>query len=132
MGQHQQHQSERRTRRLLQRQKRVSRGTGEQGARGLGLEPRLREHLCRTQRVESEARELQWMAWNVRNRLQQLTHELVPAGDERFQQASVSIVVRAELPCRVLERAQCKSCGAVVERVANSGGRLDQVEIEAQ
>ena len=72
------------------------------------------------------------MSWKVRDRLQQLGLELVPVGDERFQQATVGVVVRAELPRSVLERAPYESCGAVVQRVGNSGGRLDQVDFELQ
>jgi hypothetical protein len=70
------------------------------------------------------------MSWKVRDRPQQLGPELVPAADERFLQAAIGIVVLAELPRCVLERAPCESCGAVVQRVGNSGWRLDQVDFE--
>jgi hypothetical protein len=70
------------------------------------------------------------MSWKVRDRLQQLGLELVPAGDERFQQAAVGVAVGPELPRCVLERTPCESCGAVIQRVGNSGGRLDQVDFE--
>ncbi len=72
------------------------------------------------------------MAWNVRDRLQKLALELGPAGDERFQQPSVGIAVRAKLARRVVDRAPHENRGTVVEGVGNNGGRLDQVELEPQ
>src|SRR5437773_3852299 len=72
------------------------------------------------------------MARNVRERLQQLVHELVPVCDEGFQQASVCSAVTAEVRCCVLERPSYDHGRPIVERMRDCSKRLDQVELELE
>ena len=63
---------------------------------------------------------------------EELVLELVPAGNERSEQLQVRVAIRTQLRCCVLERAPYEYGRAVIERVSDRSGRLDQVKLELQ
>ena len=72
------------------------------------------------------------MLRNVGDRSHQLARKRVPAGDQRLEQLAIRRAVRAKLLRGVFERARRENNSAVVERVSDCCGRLDQVEVELQ
>jgi hypothetical protein len=72
------------------------------------------------------------MARKMGDRSQQLALELGPALDEGAEQATVGIAVRAEVRCRLVERAPGKGGFPVVQWMSDCGGRFDQVQVESQ
>jgi hypothetical protein len=132
MREHEQYETERRARRLLQREKGVRCCACEQRACRLQLEARKRKLLRRTKSVETEARDCEWMTWKVDERSQQLALEVVPPSDERFEDSAVRVAVPSKLCCGFLERTPHDHGRPVVERVSDGHGRLDQVEAELE
>jgi hypothetical protein len=70
--------------------------------------------------------------WNVNDRPEEVAFELGPVCDQGLEEIAVRVAVAAELRCGVLERASCEHGCAVVERMSDRSGRLDQVELELE
>ena len=110
----------------------MRRRAGEEGACGLRLEARLRGPLGGAKRSQTETCKCERVTGNVNDRPEEITFELGPVYDQGLQETAVRVAVAAELGCGVLERASREHRCAVVERMSNGSGRLDQIELELQ
>ena len=128
----QQHQPERRARRLLEGEEGVRRSTCEQRAGRRRFEPSLRKALGGAQRGETKPHECKRVTRKMGDRPHQFAFELAPAGDERFHEVPVCIGVHAQSGRSLLERAPYERGRSVVERMRDSGGWFDQIEFELE
>jgi hypothetical protein len=68
----------------------------------------------------------------VHDRAEQIFPQIRPGVDERGEQLPVRVGIGSEGECGLFDRPSCQHGRAVVERMRNGGGWLDEVELEPE
>ena len=99
MREKKQHQPERSACPLLEWQERMRGGTGKEGPSRVSFKPRVGDALCGAKPGPGKTRKRKRMTRHVNDRPEQLVLQVVPAGDERFDEIPVRGCIAAKLCC---------------------------------
>jgi hypothetical protein len=72
------------------------------------------------------------MAWNVRDRSEEFSDETSPIRNEWREQVAVFVSVFSKASRCCVQRPAYEDGRPIVERMGESGRRLDQIELELQ